>query len=554
MLINRAQVINFGSYESLNIDFTNQGLTLISGPTGSGKSTLCDIIPWILFGRTAKDGAVDEIRPWNCKDTTKGTLLLDNATIVRTRAPNDLYILRPGGEPIRGKDLSDTQKIINDFIGLDLEAYLLSSYFHEFSSISSFFTTTAKNRRQITEQIVDLSMAKKIQEAGAEYRKNLTAELDKLASEEKALNGLIQQSSNHIVALMKKSHDWNDSQAKAIKDAKLAVENYDSDKQKRLKAIQKQYVNDYAELEEEKISLELSTHPVEVLKRADLELRRRKDGLKDTLCPTCGNHLDTTPRMLLAKDEAAYNLQLQNNDQAQAQLTKLEKKLVVLKGSLKPRLDREEQHLNSTSDHLKALEAQTNPYIDMILKLTQESQTLIHTQKEMALNLNLVSQELSDLKLLVKVVDEFRSTLITNTLEQVETTTNKYLESHFDAEIKVKFVAEQADKIEVEVYKDGNLASFTQLSKGQRQLLKLTFAVSIMKAVSNLRGVSLNTAFLDEGLDGFDSDLKIKAFGLLQELALTTESVFVVEHSQDLKLLFSNSINVVNSNGKSTVE
>jgi len=50
---------NFASYERLEFDFSPQGLTLIEGPTGSGKSTLCDAIPWILFGRTAKDGALD---------------------------------------------------------------------------------------------------------------------------------------------------------------------------------------------------------------------------------------------------------------------------------------------------------------------------------------------------------------------------------------------------------------------------------------------------------------------------------------------------------------
>jgi ABC-type lipoprotein export system ATPase subunit len=97
-------VTNFGSYKHLEFDFNSNGLTLISGPTGSGKSTLCDIVPWILFGRTSKGGAVDEVRSWDAEEATTGTLMLHGISITRSRKPNDLTI-----DGRRGKDLNDTQ-------------------------------------------------------------------------------------------------------------------------------------------------------------------------------------------------------------------------------------------------------------------------------------------------------------------------------------------------------------------------------------------------------------------------------------------------------------
>src|SRR5690348_8536249 len=86
---------NFASYKSLEFDFQNQGLILIQGATGSGKSTLCDLIPWVLFGQTAKGGKVDEIRTWNTEEPTTGSIRLSNNIVIwRSRSPNDLFYYR----------------------------------------------------------------------------------------------------------------------------------------------------------------------------------------------------------------------------------------------------------------------------------------------------------------------------------------------------------------------------------------------------------------------------------------------------------------------------
>ena len=65
MKLLKASVVNFGSYSKLDFDFNNQGLTLIQGSTGSGKSTLQDIAIWTVLGITAKDGNADDVRNWN---------------------------------------------------------------------------------------------------------------------------------------------------------------------------------------------------------------------------------------------------------------------------------------------------------------------------------------------------------------------------------------------------------------------------------------------------------------------------------------------------------
>ena len=75
---------------------------------------------------------------------------------------------------------------------------------------------------------------------------------------------------------------------------------------------------------------------------------------------------------------------------------------------------------------------------------------------------------------------ELRGQLLKSVLRQIETSTNKYLEKHFDSEIKVVLTIDDTDKVEVSIQKNGHECVFAQLSKGQRQLLKLCFGISVM--------------------------------------------------------------------------
>jgi DNA repair exonuclease SbcCD ATPase subunit len=108
--------------------------------------------------------------------------------------------------------------------------------------------------------------------------------------------------------------------------------------------------------------------------------------------------------------------------------------------------------------------------------------------------------------------------------------------------------------LEVGITKDGNQASFSQLSKGQRCMLKLCFGVAVMQAVQNHHGLSFNVAMFDEALDGLSDTLKMKAVRMLESLTPTYGSVFLVEHSETVKVLVDNKYNVELVNGASQIE
>lgn len=496
---------NFASYKSLEFNFENQGLTLVQGATGSGKSTLCDAIPWCLFGTTAKNGAVDEVLSWPGDQITKGELTMEiypgttsKITRIRGGKANDLYIedTITWTEPRRGKDLQDTQKLINHRLGIDSALYLSGAYFHEFSQTAQFFTTTAKNRRIICEQLVDLSLAKDLQATLAEQKKELHNIQQTNASDIRLYGDRIQNLAKPN-DYQKRSDNFEDNKLKAITALSIQID-------------------------------AIKIKPDAYFTEANRELQQAEKALGTDRCSECGakKHSD--------------------------QHTKLEAMFSDLRREVREN-DYKKEKLENLNVDLQRIGASENPYGDMLLRVKadlKKAESQLEITQELQHN-NTIA--LSDLELLLEVVNDLRGITIKNTINSLEQQTNKLLTDHFDAEIRVQFEVADADKLDVTITKDGNICSFSQLSKGQRQILKLCFAVSVMRTVANRHGLSFNCAFFDEALDGMDDNFKVKAFGLLQTVALEYTSVFVVEHNEALKSMFTNKYTVELVNGSSVI-
>lgn len=486
MHIISATVKNFGSYAELDFNFDAQGLCLVQGSTGSGKSTLCDIVPWLVFGKTAKDGSVDEVRSWYSDSTTEGTVYINTntseLTIYRSRAPNDLYFRIGASSPQRGKDITDTQKMINEMLGFDYDTYTTGAYFHEFSKTASFFNSTAKTRRAILDQIVDLSLAQNLQDKASKTQKELKKEINQIENDSTALTSKMSYIASQLTNLeiKNKNFELTVQEQETIKDRKITI------------------------LASEIVSYEEKLNKLEAKK-------------PHNTCEHCGSVKDKTLVQSIRQYEDAINKNIYNLETLQ-QPTKT-----------------------------------VNTYPELIAQNKANQETYTKELDVLAKTLCEKDAKLQDLTTLLDMVDTYRASVVSTTVGFLEDNTNMLLSNHFDAELKVTFAVESSDKLDVLIYKDGNECSYTQLSKGQRQLLKLCFGLSIMKCVANHKGVQFNSIFLDEALDGLDETLKVKAYGLLQNLQLSYSSIFVVEHSTELKALFEKSFKVTNTNGMSVI-
>lgn len=549
---------NFSSYKELSLDLVNKGLTLVSGPTGSGKSTLCDLVPWILFGKTTKNGSVDDVRSWFSSEATVGKATLelpgnDTITITRSRKPNDLYYSVNHGAERRGKDLPDTQKQLDEILGVTYESYLSGSYFHEFSTVVSFFTANAKIRKSIIEQLVDTSFIDNLMAKISFSKKELTAALQHDANRIEAAKTHLAYLEKQIGEEKKRAKSWSEKNKNEILLLQHKAKNFESAKREAVATITSDYrylkseiVNDINNLE---TNIKSDEYFAEKLQKTELALAELGDGK----CESCGAKTNNSDRMVLIKKQYEISNAQQASNQSKIQIKILQDRLKVKEKAEAKAISEAEARQNIYLEQLEAVKIEINEADEWVKKTENnyiEAKEEVLILEQYLLDLKL---KLSDVELLKDVIDLYKIEIVRSTIAEIERMTNESLSEYFDAEIRVVFSADVSDKIDISVYKDGNSTSYHQLSKGQRQLLKLSFCVAIMKAVQTRNRVTFDNLFFDEALDGLDDNFKIKAYNLLQKLSTEYESVFVVEHNEGLKSMFPRKINVTSENGESCI-
>lgn len=538
MKLKTITVNNFASYDTLTFDFDDLGLSLIHGETGSGKSTIMDMPIWALYGRTGKDGNVDEIRSWTNPDaSTSAVIDVDTPTgsilISRIRGKqheNDLYYqeeLESGlSEPIRGKDLTETQKLIDHRLGVSYQKFANSTIFNEFSSGGAFFTAKSKERKELFESIADLSLPIKLHTACKLKLKDLSLKLNHKERDVVGIKSTIEAVNESITLATDESDLWDDRHQRRLTDYQAKIDLFEKTVQQRIKEHQIKCV----EFESNRSEM---THSI----TSKINTYETKLSLLNNVCDKCAQPVKEHSN--LSKELAS----LQN------ELSKLIEKENPHTSALKNSMSLVDPYSELLKDEQKA----SNPFLQQLNQLNSNldqyclKYTTLKAERNEAQMQVLFHEQLKDLS------SELRMELLQKTVNRVENQINLYLNDYFDAYLKVKFELEAGDSLNIEIQKDGYNCVYRQLSKGQRQLLRLTFALSVMEVSANNAGTHFNCLMFDEVLDALDDKLKAKAYYLFEELSLQHSTVLLIDHDESLKNLFTNGFHVTMESDTSKV-
>lgn len=599
---------NFGSYQALNFDFSNLGLSLVSGPTGAGKSTLMDAVSWCLFGQTSKDCGVEDIKTWGTDEPTTGVQAVETSTgmieVTRIRgrpSQNDLYWTEAKSTEtrVRGKDINETQKLLETRLGVAAELYLAAAYFHQFSKADCFFVSRAKDRREILERISDLSLPITLGESSANCRKEQRELLSEYQKEAARLSGSLLPLQNVLETTQIKSDSWFESRSLRMEGLQRNIEMFEKTKEKNIEeACKKLEVLDKTimsvdviliqirENKEKRNKLEELRAPLQKAQEEKVRLQSEANSLLgehkkystvgNKICAVCLgqsenankvahlNSLDnkiTALRKELASAEAkvirfeapvSRSASLLEEYDALLSEQRANNTNIEYFKRLKEEYKKEKEAKNTHLDELEREKHQINPYDDMI---KGAKAALLHNKNctaEVENRVRRVEHKIISLTQLYDLSFKLRGKLLEVAVKQVEEQTNRRLEKYFDGELRVQFVLD-SDKINVILHKNGYKCSFSQLSGGQRCLLKLCFGTALMEASSNKAGIHFSCLFFDEALNGLDNELKVKAFSLFQELESNHESVILIDHCDEFKSLFTNQFTVSMAADSSTI-
>lgn len=533
MKIKSLVATNFGSYKKIDFNFGNLGLCLVHGQTGSGKSTIMDAVCWLMYGITAKNGNADEVISWqNPNEPTEGHITTETnngeITIYRVRSrkksQNDLWWTEGASpEKKRGKDILETQSLIEIQLMVGAGVYLNGAYFCDSTPSTSFFISRAKDKREVLEKIARLDFPIVLQEKISNAKRKIK---EKMARDNTILFGgasrvsTLNSSREDIKA---RRNDWalkrsitRDDILQKIKESNGEIDKQRDSTTEELQTLKRMVVSD--DIFKNKLN------------KMNLKM---KPSISRERCPTCGATKEVQKRFNLQEKIIAINEERAKNMSLISKINNLQKELDILSTSSE-----------TYAQQLKDLEQQVNPFIDQEERLNKEIQAAEEEIDKLNADIAAQKAELSSLEHLDDLCSELKGTLLNNAVSDLETQTNHYLEKYFDSEFRVRFSLDGSDDLTVTINKGGYECTYRQLSKGQRRLLTLCFGISVMKATANRAGVHFDNLFFDEPTDGCSSELKLKSYNLFCDLATEHESVTVIEHSEELKSMFSNSYKV----------
>src|SRR5438309_5323701 len=221
-VINEIELMGFMRYrDPVKIPFRNK-FTVITGPTGSGKTSLLDGITFALYGsssRTDEKMQIDEFRQKNGYVKVSFTRNGQEYDVTRGRRNGKNYLsLARGNERIAGS-ASDLEHKIENLVGLDYIGFRNSTFIRQ-DEMKQIGSETGSERLKIFERLFRLEKFERAQEIAD--RKLRAAEVE-LVRKGKDLDHIKEEYSVTLPSEQKKlaEADRNYSQLKkSLKDLK----------------------------------------------------------------------------------------------------------------------------------------------------------------------------------------------------------------------------------------------------------------------------------------------------------------------------------------------
>lgn len=539
---------NFWAYKTFSFSFDSNVPCLILGEVygtagtssnGAGKSSLCESVPYCLFGKTSKgiggDAVVNELVGKDCFVTVKGDKDGgDKFEITRYRLHKEhknKLVFSINGIDCRGASNAETQSKILDFLKVDYDLFLQTVFFN--SSNASFCGMSDAPQKNLLESILRLQDWEELENAVklevAELEGSISFHERSLAS----LNGDLESLKTKL-----ESELISSKENVALEELFLAKKKLTAIKKQIKKIVVQEDVNENAE---------------EELATLQQKIKRVKDhlislGSQPDKCGTCNQPIPRPENLAELIDKAR---EVRNT--LESRLPGAEKAVAALKEKR-----RAEVALNEANIEKRALERE----IEVLSKATKASDRVLedtkaeYFNKRLAIKLTKAILENDRKQLVVKKHVKkamskkgLRSMIIDRALPIVNKDLQQYATTLTNSALKPSLKMEDG-KFKVVIKKTGG-QTYSSCSAGEARRVDLCILLALVNLQKKLnRG--FNFVVLDELIDGnLDAEGVRSVITLLN--SLDNSAIYVISHNKELTDYFSRVITIEKTNGVSSI-
>lgn len=556
IFVDKVKFRNFYSFGKNFIEFPlYNGINLVMGENGAGKTALLESIPVGFFGKPAKNlNKEDVVNKINKKDCEIFIFFHDNRNnellVHRGLYPTFLKYYRNNKLQPQEADLRIYQnELERNILSCDFNLWL-NLYFISLNETRPFLSLGTSEKRKFLEHLMDLTVFQilyfKIQNKLKQFEKKLAV----VEKEKDIYEQNIQDIRNHygkLKSTFDQLKEGKDQKISSLEELLLKIkenlEIYNKRKEKRECKIK--------ELQTKKINLvEKSNQINNAIIKEETIISHRKEQLKlienTEICSQCfqkiTKEVQKTIKKKLKQDikehETIKNKNQKTKDRVDKKvdelLEKLEnnnKKLFDTENKIEILLERKKNYIEQI-ENLKLYSI--DEIKERLKELKQSTSEIVSKLKETKENINLYRKYIRYFTYIRSLMgdDQVKKFAVSKIRPWLNKLTNDYLtkvgadyQVYFDENLKEHFKLRNR-----EIFKYGNF------SGGEKRRLDLILIFSFQDILEKLRGYNCDLLVIDEFLDSnLDTEGKAKIMDIIKAKQKSKNlKVYIITHSSDI--------------------
>ena len=526
MIIHNIRIQNFKSiYGSQTFNFDNlKGLIKLSGPIGSGKTTIAEAILWGLYG-TVKGQNNGQLVSWNAKACEiEMNLTSKNKEVHIIRNIYQPLIVEINGKTLLASSKRNTQEILEDEIYDVPKLAVTKMCVISFNAFNSLAAMSPSETKIFLDDIFGFKLF-------SDYNNEVIIERKAQQNEQLKLNSIYEETLKQIEQLREKqaaqtiqlqeSVDLSGIQSKRTKlvNQGVSLKNKKEDIKKERDTKNKEF------------EAQIQVFVAKMSEAATLgkQAKNHYNTFKSGICPTCGQKIDQAHIDEYKNKMEEYANIYRTNEAEKKKIEEIKQKAY---NSYLTKMAECDTEMDSLRKQISAIDAELKSYNDSVQLIQDNYDELI---KEYETKAKTIKEELDKCDVEISEWNEmnelFTKTLRYNLLETLIPHINKSIQffiNKMDQSYKVQYDQEFKPHIFVDGW-DKEIA-YNNLSTGQRKSLDLAIIFGILQNV--ITSIDFNVFVLDELFSNMDSDARNIMLNLLKETMSEDKTIFVMNHAE----------------------
>lgn len=593
--IKRFQAKNFLSFDKLEYELPDSGLTYVGGVNGSGKSSMWEIIPFCLYGKTVRGGVGADVIRWGQKSVSveiefsigENNYRIKRSRMVRGQELEFFRVTSQTNVVLTGIDIRDTQRIIEEEIGMSYPLFINSVIFGQ--GLSYRFTQAPDSeKKEIFDQLMALEWLK---ESQTKAKLNLSGYrlMKEELTRERAEKLLLIQSLREEISRWDEAIGLEEAEM-AVKDVKKLIEIYSEsvetyNEESRLSS---------EEVKDRNVESDTMFGIIQVCKKLKEEMEKefshwdrrvREVGekikgvtdLEEVECPSC---FQIVPKEHVETVATEFSSQLAvykgGREKVSSEIDVLSDQMKVLNDKLSAMnveiMEWEEEKVRAgykISDERSKLSAAKEKYAGCMKELERavEEAEKIQSLKERGerkqkeadgLDERLVTVQ-RDLNIAEFWVDGFgnkgvKSLLLDSVVEWMNSAALHFANKLSRGSLIPVFsstsllrTGEERETFSVNVKKGEKIVEYKMISGGEKRRVDVIVLLTLYRLLSLRAGKEVNLLVFDEVMESLDAEGMEQVVNVLAEFKEKGKCIYVISHQEEVKSLFDTEMTVVKS-------